>query len=73
MATVQVRVRIPAVPKVLTLEGAGERGMTLPVQNFTEADLRAVGAEWTERLIEESKKKAPPRRPGSGPAKPPEV
>lgn len=47
-------IRTPTVPNFLTVTVAGKE-VQVSVADVSEADLKAVGAAWTEKLIETAK------------------
>lgn len=46
---IKVEVKIPSVPNFFRI---GDGLESIPVQDFTDDQLRQIGAEWTEKLIE---------------------
>ena len=66
MASIEAKVKTPAVPATLEVAFPGRaRPSRLPLSALSEEELRKVGAEWTEALVEQSKKSGPvePRKP----------
>jgi len=58
----QVKLKTPAVPNYLTaLIPGATRLFSVPVSEVSEADLRQLGAEWTEELVAKSKQTITPR------------
>lgn len=48
---IKTDIEIPSVPNFIKEKGASR---TFPIQNFTEVELRAIAAEWTELLIKKA-------------------
>jgi hypothetical protein len=47
-----IEVRVPLTPNSLSV--AGEKDAR-PISDFTEAELRQLGAEWTEQLVKKAR------------------
>lgn len=61
---VQAEVVIPRVPSFLRIANAGET--TIDVADIPTDDLRAIGREWTEALVEHARRRREnPERPQS--------
>ncbi len=59
MANIEARITTPAAPEYLATEIAGRaRPMKLPLSAFSEAELKAVGAEYTEALLAKAREQA---------------
>lgn len=50
---IQVTVEVPDTPNYLRY---GDRKV-LPISDFTEAELREIGKQWTENLVKKAKKR----------------
>lgn len=48
-------VEVPTVPNFLRVKGAVANDQTIPLSAVNEADLRALGEEWTNALIRRAK------------------
>jgi len=55
---IEVTIEVPTVPNFLrnTVDGR-EKGILIPIQDLSEAELREIGAEWVEALVKQAAKK----------------
>lgn len=51
----KIEIEVPSVPNFIL---GKEKGQKWSISEFSETDLREIGAEWTEKLIREAKKKS---------------
>jgi len=56
-----IEVEIPAIPSFIKLnlgtKNTQENYNNIPIQDFTDSELKKIGKEWTEKLLEEAAKK----------------
>lgn len=52
----EIDIQIPSIPNYI-LFNDGAKQNTLPISAFSEEELRAIGAQWTEELVKKSKRK----------------
>ena len=50
---------VPSVPNFLLIGDSTDekRRITIPVEEFSDSELKKIGKEWTEKLLEEAAKK----------------
>lgn len=54
---INIRAKMPTLPNFIRVQvGDGEQEQTLPVMAFSESELRRIGEQWTEALVEHRQK-----------------
>ena len=55
---IEIEIEAPTVPNFLrNIVKGRDKAILVPVQDFTDDELRKIGEEWTELLIKNAKKK----------------
>ena len=55
---IEITIEVPITPNFLRNRVEGrEKAVLIPIQDFTDDELKEIGLEWGEKLIKEARKK----------------